>query len=402
MKRSVLLLIAIIYGFGAVARNLERVMLSDYGGLSVESLQGTLNIAIDDIEGKRLILPSLPLDIDNVEIKNKSNFEIVGDTSFAITCRNFMIRDCNDFELRGLYIRGTKEKFSTFYIMGDCSDFRINDCLFDSDKGKDGHNTFYGIHIITDYQNKNSNFSNSPRKFRIDHNIVRNTRYDGILAHAYCSDFVIEKNTVIGAECIGIEVEGRLGDNKHTTVHPCKNAIVRNNYMMNCGGWGILLMWTNHVKVYNNKSFNAGGAFLSIGCKDLTVKRNIFEGNRLGFEISQEYYKVENGINEKVRIMNNVIKGRARGDNRGALDIRHSRNVVVNHNTITALYRDKSAYVSLASCQQITLRNNTFTYENNPLKDIIYKTNVPSPETGRSVPELDWKDLKIQEIKIKY
>ena len=273
MKRTALLFVAIISVSSAIAKNLKKVLLFDYGGLSADSLKETLNKAIGDIEGKKLILPSLPLNIDNIDIRDKSNFEIVGNTSFAITCRNFLIKDCRDFKLRGLYIKGTKQKFATFYIMGNSFNFRIHDCLFDSDKGKDGHNTFYGIHIITNEQNEASNFENSPRNFRIDHNIVRNTRYDGILVHAYCSDFVVERNTVVGAECIGIEVEGRLGDNRHTTVHPCRNAIIRNNLMQDCGGWGILLMWTNHVKVYNNKSFNAGGAFLSIGCKNLVVKK---------------------------------------------------------------------------------------------------------------------------------
>ena len=110
---------------------------------------------------------------------------------------------------------------------------------------------------------------------------------------------------------------------------------------------------------------------------------------------------MENGINENVRVVNNAIKGRARGDNRGVLDIQHAKNVVVVKNKITSLYRDKSAYVSLASCQGVTIKSNAFSFEGKPLKDLIYKANIPSPETNRIVPELDLKDLKIQVIIIK-
>lgn len=401
MRRTILLLSVFFFCFCAVARNLETVILSDYGSLSIDSIKVTLVKAINDIEGKRLIFPSLALDVDDIILKDKSNFEIVGDTSYAITCRNFLIEDCTSFELKGLFVKGTKEKFATFYIKGDCYKFRVHDCLFDSEKGTDGHYTFYGIHIITDTKKSNYGYHNSPRDFRVYNNVVRHTKYDGILTHAYCSDFVIERNVIIGSECIGIEVEGRLGGLKSTTVHPCKKAIIRKNEMRDCGDWGVLLMWTDKVKVYKNNCVNSYGSFLSIGCTNLTVKKNVFEGRNKGFEISQEYYKVENGINDNVKIINNVIKGRARENNRGVLDIRHAKNIVVKKNRITALYRDKSAYVSLASCRQVTIKKNEFSFENEPLKDLIYKTNVQSPETNRDVPELNLDDLSIQEIIIK-
>lgn len=382
------------------AGKLTLVNLSDYGKIDAESLRFTIKKAVDNIEGKRLKLPSVPIDIDDIVIKGKSNFAIEGDIAYAITCRNFLIQDCNNFELCGLFVKGLASKFATFNIVGDCSDFKVHDCLYDSEKGQDGHYTLYGIHIITDTKKPDFGYHNSPRQFRIYNNVVRHTKYDGILTHAYCSDFIIEKNRIDGAECIGIEIEGRLGGLKNTTVHPCKMATIRNNEMKDCADWGILLMWTDHVKVYKNKCFNSYGAFLSIGSTNLVVKDNVFEGRKKGFEISQEFYKVSNGINHNVVVTGNSIKAMARGDNRGVLDIRHAKNIVVKNNNITALYRDKSAYVSLASCQQVTIKKNTFFYENEPLKDIIYKTNVPSPETNKSVPELDLDGLSIQEIKI--
>lgn len=396
-----LLFLLLIFSLDISAEKLIAVDLSDYGKVDEESLDVTLKRAIDDIEGKRLKLPPLPIVVEDVIINGKNNFAIEGDTAFVINCRNFIIQDCNNFEISGLYIKGLVRKFARFNIIGDCSIFKIHDCLFDSEKGKDGHNTFYGIHIITDTKKNDYGYHNSPRNFIVCKNVVKHTRYDGILAHAYCSDFVIEKNKIIDSECIGIEVEGRLGGLKTTTVHPCKMATIRNNEMRDCGDWGILLMWADKVKVYNNSCINSYGAFLSIGCTSLYVKNNMFEGRRKGFEISQEFYNVENGINNHVVVTGNTIIAMARGDNRGVLDIRHARNIDIKNNMIIALYRERSAYVSLASCQNVTIKKNEFMFVDEPLKYLIFKSNVPSPETNRNVPDLDIKDLKIQEIRIR-
>ena len=176
-----------------------------------------------------------------------------------------------------MFIKGLVNKFASFNIVGDCNKFRIHGCLFDSQKDGDGHYTFYGLHIMTDTKKPDNGFHNSPRNFRVYDNVVRHTRYDGILVHAYCSDFVIEKNKIVGAECIGIEVEGRLGGLKRTTVHPCRNATIRKNETYDCGGWGVLLMWADNVTVVKNKCFNSLGAFLSIGCTNVNIRNNMAE-----------------------------------------------------------------------------------------------------------------------------
>ena len=403
MIRNILILLALLSSLNISASKLKlkEVQLSDYGLIDSLHISQTLEKAISDINGKRLSLPRQPLDIDNISIRGKSQFAIVGSKEHPISCKDFRINDCNDFDLSGLYIKGTKEKFATFYIVGDCERFQIHDCRFDSEKGKDGHNSFYGIHVITDTSKPNYGYHNSPRNFKISNNNVNNTRYDGILAHEYCSDFIIESNKIVGAECIGIEIEGRLGGNKSTTVHPCKNATVRNNKMYNCGDWGILLMWTDNVMVRNNECINSYGAFLSIGCTNLKVKNNIFEGINKGFEVSQEYYKISNGINNHVIVKGNRIRAKARRNNYGVIDIRHARNVVVKKNKITSLYRDKTAYVLLASCQNVIIDNNKFSFDKQPLGNTILKMDLPSPENGVEVPELNIKDLKIQEIVIK-
>lgn len=384
----------------ASSHGLKEVSLSDYGSVDRQNVAQTLKVAISDIEGKRLVLPNEPLDLENVNIIGKKHFAISGNVSQPIFCKDFRIVDCGDFDISGLHIVGTKAKFATFYIVGDCERFQVHDCLFDSEKGNDGHYTFYGIHVITNSQNPNFGYHNSPRKFKIYNNKVKHTRYDAILAHAYCSDFVIENNQIVEPECIGVEIEGRLGGLKNTTVNPCKNAVVRNNDMLDCGDWGVLLMWADHVKVYNNRCKNSFGAFLSIGCTNLTVKNNIFEGRKKGFEISQEFYKVSNGINHHIIVKGNTIKARARAEQRGVLDIRHARNVKVKNNKITSIYCDNTAYVSLASCQGITIRKNSFSFDDQPLHELMYKTNVPSPETNRVVPELDLDNLSVQDIEV--
>lgn len=403
MRRIIFLfyILSLCLTLSASRKGLTEVYLSEYGSLEGYTVSKTIEKAIADLNGKKLILPDIPLDLEDVTITKKSNFSIIGSRNNTITCRNFKIVDCADFDLSNLNIKGTKNKFTTFYIVGDCKSFQIHDCLFDSEKGFDGHNTFYGIHIITDTSKPNNGYYNSPRQFRIYNNVLKHTRYDGILAHAYCSDFVIEYNTIEGAECIGIEIEGRLGDNKHTTVHPCKNAIIRHNKMYECGDWGVLLMWADSIQVYKNECFNSYGAFLSIGCTNLEVKNNTFEGRNKGFEISQEYYKVTNGINNHIVVANNVIRAKARREDYGVIDIRHARNVIIKKNKITSLYREKTSYVSLISCQYVKIKRNVFLYDDQPLADLISKSNMPSPENGAQVPELDLKNVECQKITLK-
>lgn len=396
-----LFFLSVLFSFSNLSArcvNLQDVMLSDYGLVDSVNIIQTINKAVSDINGKRLILPNSVINVDDVIIEGKSHFVIVGSKTHPIVCKNFRISDCHDFDLSNLYIKGTKEKFATFFIVGDCEKFQIHDCLFDSEKDSDGNNTFYGVHVITDENKPLFNYHNSPRNFKIYNNAVNNTRYDGILTHAYCSNFVIENNVVNNASCIGIEVEGRLGGNNNTTVHPCKNAIIRNNQIRNSGSWGMLLMWVDNIKVYNNKSYNAIGAFLSIGCSNLLIQKNYFEGKLLGFEISQEYFKILNGINNDVRVFDNRILAMARGENRGVVDIRHARNILIKKNVITSYYRDKTAYISLASCQGVTIKNNKFEYKDKPLHDLYYRTNVVDPETQNEVPELDIKDINSQKI----
>lgn len=374
---------------------LQDVYLSDYGLTDRHNVERTLQIAIADLDGKRLILPDDKLSIGNLMIRGKKNFAIVGSKNHPISCKDFLIYDCSEFELKNLYVKGTKDIFATFYIKGDCSNFKIHDCLFDSEKATDGHNQFYGIHVIADTQNPNASYENSPRDFHIYNNVVKNTRYDGILVHAHCSDFVIEKNTIIGAECIGIESEGRYGGLTNTTVHPCKNAVIRNNIMRDCGDWGILLMWTGSIKVYGNKSYNAVGSFLSIGCTNLIVKDNVFEGTKKGFELSNEFYKIENGINRNVLIEDNTIIGRPRASDRGVLDIRHSQNVAVKGNKVSSIYRDKTAMVSIASSKQVTIEKNKFENRGVVLANTVLFNNVPDYETKVEVPALDLENISV-------
>lgn len=380
---------------GTLGNKLKNVHLEDYGSLEKVSIENTIHRALQDIDGKRLILPDIPIDCYEIKIASKSNFAIVGNLNAPITCKSFQIIDCSHFELAELFVKGTVNKFTTFNIVGDCSDFLIHKCLFDSERQTDGHNTFYGIHIMANTQSKNASYTNSPRKFRICDNVVRNTRYDGILAHAFCSDMVIERNEIESPECIGIEVEGRLGGAKNTTVHPCKNAIIRSNKMKNCGDWGILLMWVENAEVKNNVSLNGFGPFLSIGCKYLKVKNNLFEGSGKGFEISQEYYKVSNGINEHVVVSGNTIKGFPRAWDRGLLDIRHARGVVVKKNKFLSVDREQSCYISVSSSQNINISGNEFKPTTIPLKITVKINDVKDPETGGEVEDLNSRNIKL-------
>jgi hypothetical protein len=83
------------------------------------------------------------------------------------------------------------------------------------------------------------------------------------------------------------------------------------------------------------------------------------------------------------------------------LDIRHARNIEVKNNKITSLYRDNTAYVSLASCQNVIIRKNKFSFEGHPLSDIVYKTNTPDPETHKDIPDLNLINVIVQKIEIK-
>ena len=391
-----LLIVTLCVSIESCAKSLEKVHLSQYGSLEPNHIETTLSNAIEDIDGKCLVLPNIPLDVNDVWIIGKNNFSIKGQLNNPITCKNFRIKDCTNFELSNIYIKGLKKKFATFYVLGNCCNFCIHDCLFDSEKAADGHNQFYGVQVVADTQNPNASYENSPRHFQIYKNIIKNTRYDGILAHAYCSDFVIEKNTIIGAECIGIESEGRYGGLTNTTVHPCKNAVIRNNIMRDCGDWGILLMWTDSINVYGNKSYNAVGSFLSIGCTNLIVKDNVLEGIKKGFELSNEFYKIENGINRNVIIEDNTIVGRPRASDRGVLDIRHSKDVNIMRNKIKSIYRENGAMVSVASCKNVNVKQNKFeTTDETELPFSIFLNNVCDYETKRMVPELNLEHVNI-------
>ena len=397
MNRVIFFLLLILSVFSiSNAKSLVKVHLDQYGSLEQPYIDTTIANAIEDIEGKCLILPSIPLSLGDISIIGKRNFAIQGNKKYPIISKNIVFYNCSDFELKDMFVRGNKDNFATFYIKGDCSNFKVHDCLFDSEKGTDGHNQFYGIHVIADIHNPNASYENSPRGFRIYNNVVKNTRYDGILVHAHCSDFVIEKNTIIGAECIGIESEGRYGGSTNTTVHPCKNAIIRNNVMRDCGDWGILLMWTDSIKVYGNKSYNAVGSFLSIGCTNLIVKDNVLEGTKKGFELSNEFYKIENGINRNVLIEDNTIVGRPRASDRGVLDIRHSKDIIIKRNKIKSIYRENGAMVSVVSCKNVNVKQNKFeTTDETELPFSIFLNNACDYETKRMVPELNLEHVNI-------
>lgn len=374
---------------------LKTVHLEDYGSIDKASIDNTIRKAMQDLDGKRLQLPNIPIECNEIKITGRNKFVIEGSRQNAITCSMFQIDNSNQFEITGIYLKGTVNKFSSFNVIGDCSDFSIHNCLFDSEKQVDGHNSFYGIHIIADIQQSDVNFSNSPRNFRVYDNLVKNTKYDGILVHAYCSNFVIERNKIEDAECIGIEVEGRLGGAQNTTVHPCRNATIRNNEMRNCGGWGILLMWVDNAIVKNNVSKNAFGPFLSIGSKNIKIKNNIFEGSGKGFEISQEFYKVSNGINEHVVVTGNTIKGFPRAWDRGVLDIRHARDVIVKKNKFVSVDREQSCYISVCSSRDIIIRSNEFLPTTQPLETAIIINDVNDPETDEYIQELNTRDIRI-------
>ena len=380
------------------AARLTTVRLEDYGDTTTpESAGETFIKALNDISGKRLLLPPVLIRLTNdYTLKDCKNFEIVGSPDGGrLECRIFMLLDCQDFVVEGLSFYGTREQFASFYVIGDCVNFEIRRCFCDSERDENGFNTFYGIHVAGRADDPNSSDANSPRNFKIHHNEVRNTRYDGILVHGHCSDFVIEKNTVIAPQCIGIEVEGRFGDLTTTTVHRCRRGIVRDNFISDCGDWGILLMWSDNIVVTRNESRNAVGTFLSIGCSDLKVTHNILEGTQKGFEISQEFFAVEKGINQRIKIRNNEITGVARSEGRGAVDIRHSDDVDFRGNTVKLIYKPHSSAVSVCSSVGVTMVDNDFQAVDKELPEAISFADVADPETGAEVPSLSVGEIKI-------
>ncbi|MBR5042211.1 MAG: right-handed parallel beta-helix repeat-containing protein [Bacteroidales bacterium] len=374
------------------------VHLEDYGDVNTPEVAGETFIkALNDISGKRLLLPPVLIRLtDDFTLKDCWNFEIVGNPAGGhLECKIFMLLDCRDFAVDGMSFYGTKEQFASFYVIGDCKNFEIRGCRCDSEKDDAGNNTFYGIHVCGRADDPNASYADSPRNFKIHDNVVRNTRYDGILVHGHCSDFIIEKNTVVAPQCIGIEVEGRFGDLHTTTVHRCRRGVVRDNYITDCGDWGILLMWSDGITVTRNESRNAFGTFLSIGCTDLKVTRNILEGTQKGFEISQEFFAIEKGINRMIRIRNNEITCAARSSGRGAVDIRHSENVDFRNNTVKLIYKPQSSAVSVCSSVDVTMVDNDFRTIGEELPETVSFADVTDPETGGEVPELSVRDVRI-------
>lgn len=384
------------------AAGLKSVRLEDYGPIdNADAVFQTFTRAFADISGKRLVLPGVRLEIDrDLVLRDAYNFELTAMPGSVLECRRLLILDSHKFSVSGLSVFGKAGRFASFDIMGNCSGFEVANCVFDSEKGPDGLNMFYGMHIACDGSAPNPSYENSPRSFRIHDNTVCNSRYDGILVHAHCSDFVVENNMVTNPQCIGIEVEGRLGDNTHTTVHRCRNGAIRSNTISGCGDWGILLMWSDGISVTDNVSTGTAGTFLSIGCTRLKVRRNHLEGTKKGFEISQEFYAVDKGINEHIVVRNNEIACVARADGRGAVDIRHSRDVVFRGNTVTLAGRPSSGAVNVSSSVDVRVTDNTFTGPGELPPFAVICDNVKDPETGIEVPLLDLANVRILRNKL--
>lgn len=359
------------------------------------SKYATLVRAVADIDGKRLILPSDSFDIGNLAIEGHKNFSIVGNSTI-ISCGDFTIKNSSDFEIKGIGIRGTVNKFAYFNIIGNCSNFKIHDCTFDSQKDVKGENMLYGIHVICDTSNPLKSYQNSPRHFSIYNNRVSNTRYDGILLHANCSDFDVYHNNIENASCIGVEVEGRLGGMQNTTVRSCRNAKIYKNIIRNCGDWGILLMWVDNINVCYNECLNNYGCFLSIGCKNAMIKQNCFEGTSKGFEISQEFYSLDKGVNDGVKIYNNIIEGPPRASLRGTIDFRHCKNVIFRHNKIIAVPKTGGAQLSIVSADSIDVDCNTFSIKGTGKSfPRLLRGNANDPETGKVSTMFDNGNIKL-------
>ena len=110
---------------------LERVELAQYGSTEMDSIENTLKRAFDNLDGKKLVIPSQKISFDNLDILGKKNFEIEFLQGGELRCKNFRIIDCAKFSFHGLNLKGTKEKFSCFDVIGNCYDFSIYDCFFD-------------------------------------------------------------------------------------------------------------------------------------------------------------------------------------------------------------------------------------------------------------------------------
>lgn len=371
------------------------VYLTDFGDTSPNNIDSTFKKAIAQIDGKCLILPDKDLLCGDIIIEGKNNFVIRGSRNYLVSCKHFQLKNSSNFEILNLKEFGTRKNFSYFDVIGDCHNFYIHNCSFNSEKDSVNNNTFYGIHVRCDATNPGFNETNSPRNFKISNNLVKNSKYDGILVHSCCTNFTVNNNIVENPQCIGIEVEGRTGGNNSTEVHWCRNGKIVNNKISNCGDWGILLMWADNLTISNNISKDALGCFLSIGCKNSKITNNVLEGKQKGFEISQEYYSVNKGFNDNMIISNNIIKGRARSNNRGVLDIRHSKNIHIFNNKITAYYFDSSAYLSVASSQSVKINGNNFYLYDKPLSAAVLIDNVVDPETKEKIKALNIKKLTI-------
>lgn len=378
------------------SNGLQTVELAQYGSLEKDSIAKTLQRAFDDVSGKKLVIPAMHIVFDKLDVLGKSKFEIEFLPGGEVNCESFRIIDCAYFSLHGLNLKGTREKFAIFDVIGNCYGFSIHDCSFDSEKDGKGENTFYGIHVRSNWNMANRKYDNSPRSFKIYNNHIKNTKFDGILVHANCSAFEIENNVIDSAKCIGIEVEGRYGGLKNTSVQPCKNVIIRNNKINHCiSGWGMLLMWADSVVVENNISKDAYGSFLTIGSSRVNVRNNLFEGNVFGFEVSQEFYKIDNGINSDIVVEDNDIVAKPRANGRGALDIRHAKNINIRNNRIRCLSNINSACISVASSQNIKIEKNKFSCNAGIDKRVIIN-EVNDPETGEAHSELIVKDVDIR------
>lgn len=385
-----------VFSIDMNAKDTKKVVyLTDFGDTSTINIDSTFKKAISQIDGKCLILPDKDLLCGDIIIEGKKNFVIRGSKNNLVSCKRFQIKNSSNFEILNLQEYGTRKKFSYFDVIGDCHNFYIHNCSFDSEKDSVNNNTFYGIHVHSDFTNQKFNETNSPRDFKISNNLVKNTKYDGILVHSCCTNFKVENNIIENPQCIGIEVEGRTGGNKNTEVHWCRNGKIVNNKITNCGDWGILLMWADNLTVSNNISKDALGCFLSIGCKNSKITNNVFEGKQKGFEISQEFYSVKKEINDNLIISNNIIRGRARATNRGVLDIRHSKNIHIFKNAITSYFFESSAYLSVASSQSINIDENKFYLYDKPLSTGVLLDNVADPETNEKINFLDIKKLVI-------
>lgn len=381
-NRFFILLILLFLSIEVLA--FKKVNLEYYGNIRKEGTTIVFQKAFNNIEGKCLKIPSGVFDINDINVKNKKDFIIEGSSNTILKCAEFAIKDCKNFEIRNIKFLGTRNKFAYFNVLGDCSYFSLHNCSFDSEKDKNGNNTFYGIHIICDYNNSKKSFENSPRYFKIYNNHVRNTRFDGILVHALCSDFKIYKNRVDSSQCIGIEIEGRLGGISNTTVFHCRNASINNNNINNCGDWGILTMWVEKMNIQKNICKNNFGCFLSIGCKNSLIRDNYFEGKSKGLEISQEFYSLAKGINDSISVIGNTIVGKARDVNRGVLDIRHAKNINVCDNIVKCLFLDKSSMLCISSSQDIYVKNNQFLSLGKKMQKKVLYSEALDPETNKA------------------